>query len=78
MGVSDPGPDAEDIYEIHNSHTRIAEYVAARDARLIAAAPTMYEALRAMLDHHTGLGHSPAVQLARAALAMVSDDQKAG
>ncbi len=30
-----------DVYEITNGHTRIAEYVSERDARLIAAAPRM-------------------------------------
>jgi hypothetical protein len=42
--------------------------------RLTAERDALVKALQAMLDHHTGLGHSPAVQLARAALALVQNN----
>jgi hypothetical protein len=41
---------------------------------LTAAAPALYDALREMVDAHGGLGCSPAVEKAKAALALASRD----
>lgn len=41
------------------------------NGRLLAAAPDLYDALKAMVDAHGGLGVSPAMQKATAALSKV-------
>jgi hypothetical protein len=52
VGVTGPDDDLDDLYEINNGFTRIAEHVAPRDAHLIAAAPEMFLALKAMHACH--------------------------
>jgi hypothetical protein len=47
---SEGGENPLDVYEVNNGHRRIAEYVSEPDARLIAAAPDMLDALRAIAD----------------------------
>ena len=49
VGTTGSRDNPEDVYEITNGYTRIAENVHARDANLIAAAPDLYAALEALL-----------------------------
>jgi hypothetical protein len=63
-----------DVYEVNNGFTRICEYVAESDAKLIAAAPDLLAALEMLLkDYQAALSESrqltKAVDAARAAIA---------
>ncbi len=62
-----------DLYEITNGHTRIAEYVDARDAHILAASKAMLEALQIIAERATGTDPefrmSRVREVARAAIA---------
>lgn len=80
VGVAGPhdNPSA-DVFEIVNGHARIAENVHERDAPLIAAAPRLLAALRAIVDAANGVDGGDVVlpsgcalfDDARAALALI-------
>lgn len=59
VGTSSAGPDGVDVYEVNNGHTRIAEHMTEGDARLIAAAPELYEALKNARSMLTAFGGDP-------------------
>lgn len=46
VGHGGPGDNPEEVWEVNNGHARIAEYLNEADARLVAAAPDMLEALK--------------------------------
>jgi hypothetical protein len=52
VGVTDMGPNGVAVFEIRSAdgYERICEYVSAKHAPLIAAAPDMLAALRDMVD----------------------------
>lgn len=49
VGSTGHPENPEDLYEITNGHTRIAEFVSERDVRLIACAPALYEQLHKLV-----------------------------
>lgn len=64
VGHGGPGDNPEEVWEVNNGHARIAEYMTEADARLVAAAPEMLEALKKarawVAMYHNQPGHDAA------------------
>ena len=50
VGVTSPGPNGIDIYEVTNGYKRICEYLTEPDAKLVAAAPELLNTLIALRE----------------------------
>lgn len=72
VGHCGPGDNPTEVWEVNNGHARIAENMTEADARLLAAAPTLAEALRFILADLNSTLDTEARMIAEAALAKAS------